>query len=146
MPHIRHVPLVALIGGLLLSACGSTASRAPMTVNVTLREFSVESSVTDFQPGVPYHFIVKNEGQIPHEFMIMPMTMLGTHMPGMPEMSMEERDAAALVMIPEAQLPAGATAEADYTFESVPAGSEIEMVCTLPGHLEAGMHLPIRIK
>ena len=145
MPHLRHASLIALLGGLLLSACGSTASRGSVTVNVTLKEFSVQSSVTDFQPGVPYHFIVKNEGQIPHEFMIMPMTMQGMHMPGMPEMSMEERDQAALMMIPEEQLKPGAVVEADYTFETAPRDTDIEIVCTLPGHLEAGMHKPVRI-
>jgi uncharacterized cupredoxin-like copper-binding protein len=51
----------------------------------------------------------------------------------------------ALMMIPDQQLPAGATVEKDYTFTSIPDG-HIEMVCTLPAHFEAGMHMPITIK
>ncbi len=33
----------------------------------------------------------------------------------------------------------------DYTFASVPEGN-IEFVCALPGHFEAGMHTPITVK
>jgi uncharacterized cupredoxin-like copper-binding protein len=51
----------------------------------------------------------------------------------------------ALMMIPAEQLPAGATAEADYTFTNVPEGN-IEFVCMTPGHFEAGMHTPIVVR
>ncbi len=137
--------LVVLFTGLLLAACGAAQTPRPVEVTVTLKEFSVESSVTDFKPGTSYHFKVTNAGQIPHEFMIMPLMMDGMDMGGMQGMTMEERDATALVMIPEEQLGPGATAEVDYTFTEETSGAGIEMVCTLPGHLEAGMHMPINI-
>ena len=146
MRRIKFPFLIVLIGGLLLAACAGPQAQGPVQVNVTLKEFSVESSVTEFNPGVPYHFIVKNEGLIPHEFMIMPVAMQGMDMTGMPGMTMEELDAMALFMIPQEELPAGATAEADYTFEGAAAGENLEIVCTLPGHLEAGMRIPVTVK
>lgn len=136
--------LIIAIATLLLTACGGkqTNTNGPVNVEVALGEFTVESSVTEFKPGVQYHFIVTNEGQIPHELMIMPVPMDGMGMAGM---SMEEKDALAFMMISEEELPPGATVEMDYTFTSVPEGN-IEFVCALPGHFEAGMHAPITIK
>jgi uncharacterized cupredoxin-like copper-binding protein len=140
-----RLSIIALFAALVLAACGTAQSRGPVTVEITLKEFTVESSLRDFKPGTPYHFKVTNAGKIPHEFMIMPLMMDGMDMSGMQAMTMEERDAAALFMIPEAQLGPGATAEVDYTFEKGFTGEGIEIVCTLPGHLEAGMHTPVRI-
>lgn len=136
--------LVIVIASLLLTACGEKQANTngPVDVKVALGEFTIKSSVTEFKPGVQYHFIVTNEGLVPHEFMIMPIAMDGMGMSGM---SMEEKDALALMMISEEELPAGATVEMDYTFTSVPEGN-IEFVCALPGHFEAGMHTPITIK
>lgn len=129
---------------LLLTACGGKQANTndPVNVEVALGEFTIKSSVTEFKPGVQYHFIVTNEGQIPHEFMIMPVTMDSMGMSGT---SMEEKDAVALMMIPEEELPPGATVEMDYTFASVPEGN-IEFVCAVLGHFEAGMHTPITVK
>ena len=147
MPRKLLVAALALFGLFLLTACGpakATGQANPdgsVDVNVNLKEFAVESSVTKFEPGVLYHFKVTNSGQIPHEFMILPVS---EHM-GMAGMSMEDFDEIALMMIPIEQLPAGATAEAEYTFASSPA-EDVELVCMTPGHFEAGMRLPIAIK
>lgn len=147
MSRTKLTLLFIAIPSLLLAACGGKQSNTngPVDVRVTLGEFFVESSVTEFQPGVQYHFIVTNEGQVPHEFMIMPIAMDDMGMPSMSGMTMEEKDAMAFMMIPEEQLPPGATVEADYIFTSVPEGN-IEFVCALPGHFEAGMHSSILIK
>ena len=148
MSRIRLLTFITLLGVFLLSACGSkqaggqTNPDGSVNVKVTLTDFIIESSVTEFKPDVLYHFNVTNEGQVPHEFMILPIS---EHM-GMSGMSsMEEWDKMALMMIPIEQLPVGATATADYTFASVPAGN-IELVCMTPGHFEAGMHTSITVK
>lgn len=116
-----------------------------MNVEVRLDDFSVESSLTDFKPGVPYHFTLINEGKIPHEFMIIPVPVAGVHSHGSEELPMKEQHEVALVLVPESRLPAGATVELDYTFEKVPQ-EPLEMPCALPGHFEAGMHPPITIR
>lgn len=138
---------LALIAIFLLSACGNqTSPNGPINVKVTLKEFTIQSSLTDFKPGVQYHFVITNSGKIPHEFMIMPVTMDGMDMSGgMSGMSMDDKDKLALMMIPEEQLAPGATVEKDYTFTSAPKG-KIEIVCTLPAHFEAGMRMPVSIR
>lgn len=144
MSYTKLFGFVIATATLLLAACGGNQANTdgPVDVKVALGEFTIKSSVTEFKPGVQYHFIVTNEGQVAHEFMIIPVTMGGMGMAGM---SMEEKDALALMMISEEELPPGATVEMDYIFTSVPEGS-IEFVCALPGHFEAGMYSPIAVK
>jgi uncharacterized cupredoxin-like copper-binding protein len=147
MSRINLFMVVALLGVFLLSACGANAAGQAnpddsVNVDVKLNDFTIQSSVKEFKTGVVYHFTVTNEGKVPHEFMILPVS---EHM-GMSGMtSMEEWDKIALMMIPIEQLSVGATAKADYTFTSVPEGN-IEFVCMTPGHFEAGMRMPITIK
>jgi uncharacterized cupredoxin-like copper-binding protein len=148
MFRIRLLVAISLVMAALLTACGAKSSAervnadGSVNVDVSLKDFSIESSVKEFKPGVVYHFRVTNDGQVPHEFMIMPIP---EHM-GMSGMqSMKEWDKMALMMIPIEQLPAGATAQADYTFVNVPEGN-IELVCMTPGHFEAGMHTAITVK
>jgi uncharacterized cupredoxin-like copper-binding protein len=129
---------------LLLAACGArgASTNRPVDVNVTLGEFTIESSVTEFKPGVQYRFTVTNKGQVPHEFMIMPVETDAMEMMGM---SMEEMDALAFMVIPEEKLPSGVTVVMEYAFTGVPEGN-IEFVCALPGHVEAGMYTPITVR
>lgn len=127
---------------LLLSACGpSTNPDGSVNVEVTLTDFGIDSSLDTFEVGVPYHFIITNEGAVNHELMIMqPM------MPDMMDMTMDEMDAMALAYVEEDELTPGATRTLDYTFtESAPAGS-LEFGCHIEGHYEAGMVLPITVK
>ncbi|MDA0350599.1 MAG: hypothetical protein O3A10_00120 [Chloroflexi bacterium] len=144
--------LVALVG--LTAACSDSESSTPAattaateaatnaetrTVNVTVTEFGIESSMTAFQAGVPYHFVVKNDGVVPHELMIVqPME------PGM--MSMEEMDEMAIAVIEEDDLVAGQMHEFDITFDRPYAEGELELAWYLPGHYEAGMHTAMTVQ
>jgi uncharacterized cupredoxin-like copper-binding protein len=139
MSCFKFLILTVVTGALMLSACGSTPGNGPINVDVSLNEFTVESSMTNLKPGVPYHFRIQNEGQIAHEFMIMPASDQHNSMPGM---RMEEHHEDALLIVPAEQLPPGAAVEVDYTFSSVP-DQPVEIVCRLPGHYEAGMYTPI---
>jgi uncharacterized cupredoxin-like copper-binding protein len=125
-----------------LAACRGAAAQAPkkpLEVQVTLSEFKFESSLTTFSKGVPYHFVVTNQGSVPYEFMILPPMAPGA-------MSMGEMHKMAVGLIDEDDLPPGTTQTLDITFtESAPEG-KLEFACHLPGHYEAGMHLPIVVK
>jgi uncharacterized cupredoxin-like copper-binding protein len=122
----------------VLTACGgSTASSGPKTVQVTLSEYKITSSVTTFAPGTPYHFVVTNNGKASHELMIMPM---GMNMQGM---SMDDMHKAALHMIDN--VTPGETQAFDYTFAASMMGQSFEFACHLPGHYEAGMRLPMMV-
>lgn len=136
----KKVWIVFALAGLLLTACGGSKATE---VKITLTDTGVESSLSDFQSGVPYHFKVTNNGTVAHEFMILPP--LKTDSMGM-TMNMEDLDKTALAMIPASDLPAGKTASFDYTFtQSAPEGS-LEFACHTPGHYEMGMKLPITVK
>ena len=136
----KKVTIDLVIAGLLLTACGGSKAT---DVKITLNEFGIESSRTDFQKDVPYRFVVTNAGTVEHEMMIMAPTM--TDSTGM-VMDMGAMDKMALVMIEASDLPAGATASFDYTFTESAAAGSLELACHTPGHYEAGMKLPITVQ
>jgi uncharacterized cupredoxin-like copper-binding protein len=140
MFNFRKIFIVLIATGLLLTACGGQKATE---VRITLTEFGLESSVTDFKTGVPYHFIVTNEGTVNHEIMIMPPLMADQM--GM-VMDMGELDKTALVMISAAELTPGITKSFDYTFTEPALVGSLEFACHTPGHYEAGMKLPITVK
>ncbi len=140
----RKIFIVLAALGLLLTACsGQKASSASIEVKITLSEFGIQSSLTEFKAGVPYHFVVTNEGTVNHEIMIMPP--LTSDQMGM-GMDMGSLDKLALVMIAADQLAAGSSASFDYTFTKPAAAGELELACHTPGHYEAGMKLPIIVE
>ena len=135
------ITALLIVSSLLLSACGPTVNDdGSVDVNVTLTDFGIESSVTKFQVGVPYHFNITNEGQVNHELMIMEPMMAGSNM------TMEEMDAMALAYVEEDELTPGATQRLDYTFTQPAPASSLEFSCHTPGHYEAGMKLPITVE
>jgi uncharacterized cupredoxin-like copper-binding protein len=144
--HFRTIKIIVpliLIAVFLLSACGggSSASKTPVDVNITLTDFGISSSLTTFQVGTPYHFTVKNDGAVPHEIFIMPVATAG-----MTPDQIQALKGSGLDSIMADDLPVGATKTMDYTFtKAYPAGT-LEFACHLPGHYEAGMHLPITVQ
>jgi uncharacterized cupredoxin-like copper-binding protein len=90
---------------------------APVDVSVTLAEFSIQSSLAVFHVGVPYHFIITNNGKIAHELNVA---------------NLDARSAAP-----------GATVTLDLTF---PNQAQAEFACHLPSHYQAGMKLPVTVE
>ncbi len=136
----KKVLIVLAIAGVVLTGCGKSQATE---VKITLKEFGIESSMTDFQTGVPYHFVVTNEGAVEHEVMLMPPVAtdsMGT------AMNMQELDKTALAMIDASDLPSGATASFDYTFTKSATAGSLEFACHTPGHYEMGMKLPINVQ
>lgn len=142
----KTVLFVVLVLTMILAACGAQGGQGaqdtsgPVELMVSAKEFAFESPMTEFQTGVTYRFVVTNDGSIPHEFMIIPP------MENASDMTMEELDEMALVVVEEDDLPSGATQTVEFTFtEPAPAGN-LEFACHTPGHYEAGMKLPITVK
>lgn len=134
---ILMVPVLMLS---LLVACSTSSSSntEPVEVRITADDYSFKSSLTSFEQGVPYHFVVTNQGSVEHEFMIVkPMPTSG---------DMEEMDALALAHIEEDDLQPGQTASVDYTFTQAYPSGTLEFSCHLRGHYEQGMHLAIEVK
>ena len=133
---------------LVLAACGSstttsgsqqgqTTPSGSQTVQVTLSDNKVDSSLTTFTVGMPYHFVVTNMGQVAHQFVMIPMGM------GMEHMSVDEMHHAALHMYDS--VAPGETRTFDYTFATSNAGQSFEFACGTQGHYEAGMQLPFMV-
>ena len=139
----RKIFIVLAAVSLFLTACGGQKPAETTEVKITLTDFGIESNVTEFKAGVPYHFTVTNAGTVEHEFMVMP-PLQEDHM-GM-AMDMHELDEMALAMVPASDLSAGATATFDYTFTEAAPDGALEFSCHTPGHYEAGMKLPIVVK
>jgi uncharacterized cupredoxin-like copper-binding protein len=148
------VSLSLLLMVIALSACaGAAASPAPaaqpddsapkpVEVQVKLSEFKIEPSIATFKTGVPYHFVVTNEGTVAHELMIMaPMDMNAAA-----TMDMEELDEMALGVIEEEDLQPGATVTLDFTFSELAPMGTLEFSCHTPGHYAGGMKTPITVQ
>ncbi|MCC6238092.1 MAG: hypothetical protein IT299_11045 [Dehalococcoidia bacterium] len=121
------------------TATATAASAQPQTVTVTATEFGIESSMTEFHVGTPYHFVVTNSGQAPHEVMLMQPMETGM-------MSMTEMDKMAVAVVEEDDLGAGQTYEFDLTFDHPYAAGELEFACHIPGHYESGMHTAVTVQ
>lgn len=143
MNHRRYLWLSFILGLLVivLAACGggtspSGNSSSGQSVQATLSEFHITSSVTTFSPGTSYHFEVTNNGKTDHEFMILPTDI-------MPGMSMDQMHQMAVAMIDK--VAPGQMKTVDVTIPQADAGKSLELACHLPGHYEAGMKLAISV-
>ena len=133
---------------LVLAACGSSATTSgsqqgqitpsgSQTVQVTLSDNKVNSSLTTFTAGMPYHFVVTNTGQVAHQFVMIPMGM------GMEHMSVDEMHHSALYMYDS--VAPGESRMFDYTFAQSAAGQSLQFACGTQGHYAAGMQLPFMV-
>jgi uncharacterized cupredoxin-like copper-binding protein len=61
-------------------------------------------------------------------------------------MPMNQMDRMALSHIDASQLPSGASKSFAYTFPQTATRRSLESACHVPGHYEAGMHLPLVVK
>lgn len=111
--------LLATLLGALVGCPESAAASGQEEVHVTLSTTTIHSSQTTFSPGVSYHFVVTNQGQAVHEFMIVPMGLAPSAMNGN-----------ALAMINS--VASGETKTIDYTFSSSTVGHpwSLRVSCT----------------
>jgi uncharacterized protein (DUF305 family) len=105
---------------------------AGTVVTVAVGDMYVNADLTEFEAGVPYVFVVTNEGKAPHDFVI---EVRGTghrhdHATG-------HRGGPNAIV----GLQPGETRELAWTFAEP---GEYELVCRLPGHYEAGMRMVVR--
>ncbi len=127
---------------LSLSACGTAAGAAnpgqTVNVQVTLTDFRIQSSITTFSTGVHYHFTVTNNGAVAHQALIMPPEPATT--------SADQATQMSLAGIGGNGIGPGTTQTFDYTFTKAYPAGQLEFACHLPGHYDAGMHLPIVVQ
>jgi len=135
MKHQTNIGVFLALFVLLLTACGGNRGNIPPSemqhVQVKETDFKIASSVTTFSLGTHYHFVVTNNSNTAHEFMILPTSE------GNMEMGMGDMHKIAFASID--MIHPGETKTLDYTFPSSAAVSHPEFACYLPGHYDAGM-------
>lgn len=127
----RTTLAAALLACLALSGCAKTGdarSDSVREVTVTMSEYAFIVSDSVFEAGVPYRFILKNEGKIAHELAVVPRG---------------DADESNLIFeVEEEDLPTGATIVREFMFAEP---GEYDFACFIVGHYEGGMVLPIRV-
>ncbi len=141
-----------LMWGMALTACGSDSqatnssnsgsqsassqSSGTHDVHIVMTEMKIESDMTTFTHGQSYHFIIVNNGAVPHEFEIAKKVAANA--------TEAQHDAVSLKELQ--RLDPGKTQTLDYTFaEAAPAGT-LEMECGIIDHYMAGMHVDIVVQ
>lgn len=121
----------------------SDATEAPAVagngtqVDITLADNTIDASMTTFQAGVAYTFVIKNEGRHAHNFNInIPVSTAG---------SLNAALDGALLSVPQEQLGVGATTTVEFTFPDSAAGAQLEFSCLIRRHYEDGMTLAIAV-
>ena len=106
-------------------------------VDILLVDNSIESSLTAFQVGVPYTFVITNAGRHAHNFNIStPVSVVG---------SLQDALNTALLAVDQDQLDAGASVTVEYTFSDSAAGANLEFSCLIRRHYQDGMYLAITV-
>ena len=130
------------------------ASAASRTVEVTMHDNYYEPEAIAVQPGETVRFIVRNAGQLVHEFNIGTAAMHAAHQDEMQMMvdhgvlKVDHIDHQAAQHMQATMghgmheepnsllLEPGKTGEITWTF---PEGADLEFACNVPGHYDAGM-------
>ena len=106
-------------------------------VNITLADNTIDASMTSFQVGVPYTFVITNEGQRAHNFNINPPVSVAG--------SLQQALDSALLVVPQEQLSPGQTATVEFTFPDTAAGQLLEFSCLIRRHYEDDMKVDITV-
>lgn len=124
--------LAVLMSAIVLSACASGS--APTKVTITMTEFGFEPNAISVTAGSPVELTLVNEGAIEHDFVIevIPVTGVTSSNSGDHHMSTDEHSKFDL----HTSTAAGETST--LTFTPTEAGT-YKIICSVPGHLDAGM-------
>ncbi len=113
----------------------TTANSAEVVI--TLDDNTIESSLTTFQVGVPYTFVITNKGNHAHNFNIaQPVSVTG---------SLNAALQSALLAVQKNQLGGGAQVTVEYTFPDSAASTQLEFSCLIQRHYNDGMKLAITV-
>jgi uncharacterized cupredoxin-like copper-binding protein len=106
-------------------------------VNVTLADNTIDASMTAFQVGVPYTFVITNAGRHAHNFNINPPEAVAG--------SLENALNSALLVVSQDELAPGQSTTVEFTFPESAAGQLLEFSCLIRNHYEDGMKVDITV-
>lgn len=112
------------------------------TIEITMRETNdgemlFEPGELEFEPGETVRFRIVNAGNVEHEFVMDTLENNEKHrklMQKFPEMEHDDPNAI--------RLARGGSGEIVWSFANA---GKFQFACLIPGHMEAGMHGPIRV-
>lgn len=116
--------LIAL--ALVLTACGSASDKASTSLTVTLTDFEFTPMDATVPAGETITLKLVNNGAVTHEWALLSEPV---------EAPFGDDDEGKILF--EAEVEAGQTNT--VTFTAPAAAGEYEVVCAIPGHMEAGM-------
>ncbi len=124
--------LAVLISTIVLSACAGGS--APTKVTITMKEFGFEPNTINVTAGAHVELTLVNEGAIEHDFVIevIPVTNVSSSNSGDHHMSTDEHSEFDL----HTSTAAGETSTLTFT---VTEPGTYKIICSVPGHLDAGM-------
>lgn len=151
---MRWFGIVLLL--MLLVGCSSAPAPTPQTLTVSAHEFAFAPEALEVTVGQPVRLILKNEGTVEHDFVIMQIPLAAApsapvsdhttdgHQHG--EVTPTPADHAAdghqhgEAIDPDNQVHVAAAAGGTSTVEFTPTeAGTYEVYCSVPGHKEAGM-------
>lgn len=106
-------------------------------VDITLADNTIDASMTSFQVGVPYTFVITNTGQRAHNFNINPPVSVA----GSLDAALDN----ALLIVPQEQLAPGASTTVEFTFPETADGQVLEFSCLIRRHYDDGMKVDITV-
>ena len=117
-----------ILASLMLAACGGTSSRPSTRIDVTMTDFQFQPTTFTVPAGKEISFKASNSGGVVHSFVIMNQGQsAGT------EYNDEDRPN----VYWEVEIQPGGSADTTFTAPTEPG--DYEVICHIPGHLQAGM-------
>ncbi len=106
-------------------------------VKIILDDNTINASQTAFQVGVPYVFVIENQGGHAHNFNItQPVSAAG---------GLKEAFALALLAIGRDELQSGESVTVEFTFPESALTQSLEFSCLIQRHYDDGMFLGITV-
>lgn len=117
-----------IVTGLILASCGGGASGPTTTIDITMIDFQFQPATFTVPAGQEISFKASNTGAVVHSYVIMNEGQsAGT------EYTDEDRPN----VYWEVEIQPGGSADTSFTAPAEPG--EYEVICHIPGHLQAGM-------
>ena len=128
---------ILLMGFTNLFSEGNLAKQKPITVVLTMSEFSFTPNHLEFETGKLYKLVLRNVGKIKHELDSSSIS----HLAYTRKIQILDKSGALIAEVKgvPAEIEVGAGYEVEWWFVPIATVSDEPFVCLLSGHYEAGM-------
>jgi uncharacterized cupredoxin-like copper-binding protein len=125
---------VILALSLVLSACGGGSASSGSSISATMTEFKFDPAAWSVSAGQQVTLKLTNSGSVEHSWVLMSKPVSGT--------SFTDADKANILF--SKTVAAGQSATVNFTAPST--AGDYQVLCDIPGHLEAGMVAKLTVK